>query len=121
MCCNSVDYGNIFTYDPDANIKIHEMVEIALVGKAFIIAMTVLSIWYTMQEGEIFGFVTKYGDKYIPEQIQPPLYSCNVCMTFWWGSGIYWLVWRHNWVEWLIVVIVAMGINATINKLEPDK
>jgi len=57
------------------------MVEIALIGKAFIIAMTVLSIWYTMQEGEIFGFVTKYGDKYIPEYLQPPLYSCNVCMT----------------------------------------
>ena len=97
------------------------MIEVALIGKAFIIAMMVLSIWYTMQEGEIFGFVSKYGEKYIPEYLQQPLYACNVCMTPWWGSGLYWLFWGQHWVEWVIVVIVGMGINATINKLEPDK
>jgi hypothetical protein len=88
-----------------------------------IIALLVLSIWYTFQDDEIFGFVSYYGEKHIPEKLQQPVFACNVCMTPWWGSAIYWVLpWHHpHWAWYVVTVITAMGINAAINKLAPDK
>lgn len=97
------------------------MIEWIMIGQGVIVGLMVLCLWYTFQEGEIFGFVTKWGDEHVPEKLRPPLYDCNVCMTFWYGSGIYWIVWRNTWIEWLIVVFVAMGFNIVINKLSPEK
>lgn len=100
------------------------IIEFLILTRAIVIALLVLSIWYTFQEGEIFGFVSYYGDN-LPEKLQQPLFACNVCMTPWWGSLIYWLaVWLGLWPAygikaWLVTVIVAMGINAMINKLSP--
>lgn len=91
-----------------------------MIEQIIIIALLVLSIWYTFQEGEIFGFVSVYGDR-LPEKLQQPLFACNVCMSPYYGSVIYWLLWGNNWIEWLVVVIGAMGLNAAINKLSPDK
>lgn len=99
-----------------------------MIEKIIITGLLVLSIWYSMQEGEIFGFVTVWGEKHIPEKLQQPIFACNVCMSFWYGSIIYWLVgyfrpewWPTDWVEWFMVVLGAMGFNAAINKLAPDK
>lgn len=92
-----------------------------MIEQIIIVALVVLSIWYTYQEGEIFGFVSVYGEKYIPEPLQQPLFACPICMTFWYGSAVYWLVWGNGWVEWLLVVISAMGVNVAINKLSPQK
>lgn len=57
-----------------------------------------------------------------------PLYECNVCMTPHYGTALYWLFpWQQlgfgeaRLIEWPVVVIVAMGINAALNKLSPDK
>jgi hypothetical protein len=100
------------------------MIELLILTRAPIIALLVLSIWYTFQEGEIFGFVSYYGDR-LPDKLQQPIFACNVCMTFWWGSLLYWGLhllrfWDGvGWKTWLVTVIVAMGINATINKLAP--
>jgi hypothetical protein len=41
-------------------------------------------------------------------------------MCFWYGTGIYWLLWGSGWVEWAVVVIAAMGLNAVLIKLMPD-
>lgn len=98
-----------------------------MIEKIIITGLLVLSIWYSMQEGEIFGFVTVWGEKHIPEKLQQPIFACNVCMSVWYGSAIYWLFvwtgfWIHtNWQEWVITVLGAMGFNAMINKLAPDK
>jgi hypothetical protein len=95
-----------------------------MLEQATIIALLVLSIWYTYQEGEIFGFVQKWETS-IGKPFQA-LFGCNVCMTPWYGSVLYWLIyglWLNvaTWQAWLVVVITAMGINAAINKLSPDK
>lgn len=79
-----------------------------------IIALLVLAIWYTMQEGEIFGFMQAYSNW----KIAPALFDCNVCMSPWWGSLLYVLIYGINW-QWPVVVIAAMGLNAAINKLSP--
>ncbi len=99
-------------------------VEILILTRAPIIALLVLAIWYTFQEGEIFGFVSYYGDN-LPDKLQQPIFGCNVCMTPWWGSLIYWVLhflgfWDgKSIVVGIITVIVGMGINAAINKLSP--
>ncbi len=98
-----------------------------MIEKIVITALIVLSIWYSMQEGEIFGFVTKWGEEHLSECWQQPLFACNVCMSPYYGSIVYWGLgfllpgWETHWVEWLVVVIGAMGVNAAINKLAPDK
>lgn len=84
--------------------------------------LLVLAIWYTFQEGEIFGFVSVWGDQHIHYKLQPPLYECNVCMTPWYGSVLYWVIpWQHVLWHWPVVVIVAMGLNAALNKLQPQE
>lgn len=95
---------------------------------SLIIALLVLSIWYTMQEGEIFAGVGRFFSKVAPSKLHDPLYECPVCMSFWYGSALYGLFPWHKvgfgearLIEWPIVVIVAMGINAALNKLSPDK
>lgn len=87
---------------------------------AIIIALLVLSIWYTMQEDEIFGKVGIWFKGNAPNEIHQPLFECNVCMTIWYGSVIYLILYGINW-QWPIVVITAMGINIVINKWSPDK
>lgn len=91
-----------------------------MIQQAIIIALLVLSIWYTYQEGEIFERVGRWLDRTLPESIHPAVFSCNVCMSPWYGSILYVIIWGVNW-NWPVVVIAAMGINAALNKLSPEK
>lgn len=87
---------------------------------SLIIALLVLSIWYTLQEGEIFGKLGIWLNNHTSSAIHQPLFDCNVCMTPWYGSLLYISIYGVN-IQWPIVVICAMGINVAINKLSPDK
>lgn len=98
-----------------------------MLEKSVIIALLTLSIWYTMQEGEIFEGLGKWFEKHLPERIHPALFACNVCCAPWYGSVLYWLIpWEKvgimssTLIQWPIVIIVAMGINIVINKWSPD-
>lgn len=85
------------------------------------IFLSVLSIWYTMQPGEIFGKLGLWLGENLPKQIHPPVFECNVCMTPWYGSVLYWALYHHGVVDWLITVIAAMGMQVVLNKLSPKK
>jgi hypothetical protein len=100
-----------------------------MLEKLLIIALLVLSIHYTMQEGEIFEGLGKFFEKHLPEQIHPAVFACPICMVFWYGSLLYWLVpWGKiglmpttgNVWQWIVTVIAAMGLNIVIVKLWPD-
>lgn len=91
-----------------------------MLEQSIIIALLVLAIWYTMQEGEIFYGLALWFERNAPAVIHPALFECNVCMTPWYGSVIYVILWGVN-LQWPVVVIAAMGINAAINKLNSDK
>jgi hypothetical protein len=98
-----------------------------MLEKSLIIALLVLSIWYTMQENEIFEGLGKFFEKHLPERIRPAVFACNVCMTPWYGTLLYWLIpWQKlgltvsYWLEWPVVIIGAMGINIVINKWSAD-
>lgn len=95
---------------------------------AAIIALLVLSIWYVMQEGEIFAKLGDFMYKHTPKKIHPALFECNVCMTPHYGTALYWLIpWQQiglpeaTLIGWPVTIIVAMGIQVVINKLSPDK
>jgi hypothetical protein len=98
-----------------------------MLEKSLIIALLVLSIWYTMSEGEIFEGLGKFFEKHLPKAIHPAVFGCNVCMTPWYGTLLYWLIpWQKlgltvsNWLEWPVVIIGSMGINIVINKWSPE-
>lgn len=98
-----------------------------MIEKSLIIALLVLSIHYTMQDREIFEGLGKWFEKVLPERIHPAVFACNVCMTFWYGTGLYWLIpWQRiglqesTLIGWPVAVIVAMGFNIVINKWSPD-
>lgn len=91
-----------------------------MIGQATIIALLVLSVWYTMKEGEIFSSLGDWLEKTLPEKIHPAVFACNVCMTPWYGSILYVIIYEVSW-QWPVVVIAAMGMNAALNKLTPEK
>jgi hypothetical protein len=95
---------------------------------AAIIALLVLSIWYTYQEGEVFEKLGVWFYNNLPKKIHPAVFECNICMTPHYGTFLYWLFpWEMlgfgepRLVEWPVIIIVAMGINIVINKWSPDK
>jgi len=94
-----------------------------MIEKILVTSFCVFAIWYTMQPGEIFGFVQ---DWFAPmnKKLQDPIYNCPACMGFWHGSGVYWLIWglwlkSACWQEWLVIVISTIGLNAIIINLWP--
>jgi len=70
-----------------------------------------------MQEGEIFGKVQwiKLG------KLSDPLRDCPVCMVPWYGSIIYWVFYHGGLGNFVLTIIPAMGLNAVLVKLFPDK
>jgi hypothetical protein len=93
-----------------------------MISQIIIIALLVLSIHYTMQPDEIFGKLGDWLEDHLPDAVHPALFSCNVCMSFWYGSVLYWLIpWQHELWQWPVVVIGAMGVNVVINKWAPNK
>jgi hypothetical protein len=85
------------------------------------IFLLVLSIWYTMQPGEIFGKLGLWLGVKLPAKLHPPVFECNVCMTPWYGSVIYWVLYANGGKDWLITIIAAMGMQVVLNKLSSKK
>lgn len=99
-----------------------------MLNQALILALLVLSIWYTMQEGELFGKLGSWLEDHLPYKIHPAVFECNVCMSPWYGSILYWVIpWEEIHIisaslkAWPIVVICAMGLNIVLNKLSKEE
>lgn len=90
-----------------------------MLTQIIIISLLVRAIHYTMQEGEIFGKLGDWFEKNTPESIHPPLFGCNVCMTPWYGSVLFLIIYGPS-LAWPIVVIAAMGLQSAINLLNHD-
>jgi hypothetical protein len=88
-----------------------------MISQILIIALLVDAVHYTLQHGEILGFIGDWLDTWVPDKLQQPVYDCNVCMTPWYGSLFFGLIWGGPVKVWIIVVIAAMGLNAVLNRL----
>lgn len=84
-----------------------------------IIAIIVFAIWQTMQEGHIFHRLGVWFENHLPEWMHNPVFACPICLTPWYGSVLYWLIWGNSIFEWIVCVIAAMGLNSVILKLAP--
>lgn len=87
-----------------------------------IIALIVQAIWYTMQDGEIFGKLGNWLHANLPKKLHSPVFDCPVCMTPWYGTILYWSWPGSPYVwGWLVTVLAAMGLQVVIGKLSPPK
>jgi hypothetical protein len=93
-----------------------------MIEQILIISFWVFAIHYTMQHGEIFGWIGDWFSEVLPEKLHNPVFDCEVCMCPWYGSFLYIIMWKPTWHEFgiaLIVVIAATGLNAILTKLFP--
>ncbi len=91
--------------------------EIIIIKRAIIISFIVIAIWATMLPNMIFG---KIRDIEMPDWLATPLYDCPICQTPWYGTILYVIFFRQNWVEWILVIGVAMGINTIFVKMKKN-
>lgn len=86
-----------------------------MIEKIIIISLIVTGIWYTLQEGEIFGRIGNWLHTRLPSWALNPVVECVVCMAPWYGAVICLIM---GWPLWL--VIPAMGLNVIIDKFLAD-
>lgn len=85
------------------------------------LSFIIFAVWYTMQDGEIFGVLGNLFSR-LPVVFHNPLYDCPVCMTPWYGTPITIFIFHvYDPLQIILIVIPAMGLNAIILKLAPDK
>ena len=91
-----------------------------MLEQSLIIALCVMAFWMFMWEGNILHFVRHFGDWHLPVWVQKPLYDCPMCMTPYYGSIVYTIMFHHSWYDWAFTILIAMGINTVLVKLMPD-
>jgi hypothetical protein len=78
---------------------------------SLLISFTVLFIHATTWEGQIWEDVGNWLDRKLPEWLSKPLYGCPICMSFWYGGIILFLLgWQFN-VTFVLTVFAAGGIS----------
>lgn len=91
-----------------------------MIEKIFISSFIVFAIWYSMQEGEIFGGLGRWFEKVLPEVLHKPVFDCPVCMGFWYSLPLFVFLWGLGWLS-ILLSIAVVGLNAIITKLWPDE
>jgi hypothetical protein len=91
-----------------------------MIEKIIIITLTVYGIFVTMQQGMIFEKLGTWIEDKLGDFWCKPVNCCPVCMSFWYGSILYWVVWHNNFLEWFICVTAAMGLSYIFVRLFPS-
>lgn len=93
-----------------------------MIASIVIIALVVYFIhacfWPTM----IFGGIAGWLEARLPEKLTQPLFNCPICMTPWWGAGIYLLLNRLQIAAFadariqtiVVVLFAAAGLNTIL-------
>ena len=92
------------------------MIQSAILEQSFIIALLVMAVWATFQEGMIFGIVQVWFAP-LNNNIKKMLFDCAICMIPYIGSVFYWWIFHVSIKDWIITMVVAMGINTVAVKL----
>lgn len=81
-----------------------------MLTQAFVIALSVLFIYTTMQEGMIFEKLGNFFKCKLPEILWKPVFDCPICMTPWYGTIIYFILFTFSWKDYLGTIFTAAGI-----------
>ncbi len=90
----------------------------AMIEKVIIIALLVIAVWAVFLDGMIFGKIGNWGANKLPKWLSKPLFDCMICMTVYYGTAAYWLIWGESVKEWAVVVIAAMGFTTIFAKMK---
>ena len=91
-----------------------------MIEKVLIISFIVIAIWCMFLDGMILGNIGNWVDRTLPTWLKEPICECCVCMCFWYGTALYWIIWGGSVKEWLIVVFASMGFNTIFVKLKKN-
>lgn len=80
-----------------------------MIEQIFIISLIVLFIHATTWKDMINEWVKKIikPDTFFHK----PIYGCPICMTPYWGTALYWIIYHNGIMDWLITVFSAAGIS----------
>jgi len=82
-----------------------------MIGHALVISLTILFFYMTMTEGMIFHFLYKWFKTWLPEPLWKPVFSCPICMTPYYGTIIYLILYRISVLDGIFTVLTAGGLN----------
>jgi hypothetical protein len=82
-----------------------------MVEHALVISLTVLFIYMCCTEGMIFHFVYKWFKTWLPEPLWKPVFSCPICMTPYYGTIVYLILYKTGVVDWIFTIFTAAGMN----------
>jgi len=94
-----------------------------IIQQGVVVFFIVAFIWSLFWVGMIFGFVGDYAErigKEWPEWIRKPLYNCLVCMMPYYGSAVYWIFFKNDWIDWLLTIGVAAGLATVFVKVKKN-
>lgn len=92
-----------------------------IIERILIISLFTIGYCCTFWPGMIFEKIGDWLELHLPDYLNKPLWSCYVCCCFWLGSAMYWAVWHENFLNYILTVIPAMGLNAVISELTRKK
>lgn len=82
-----------------------------MLEKIVITALVTISIWAVFLPDMILGKVREWAEKVgISEYLQKPILTCPICMSFWYGTALYLILWKVSIADWFITVFGAMGL-----------
>jgi|SRR5215831_12599486 len=82
-----------------------------MIGHALVISLTVLFIYMICTEGMILHFVYKWFKTWLPERLWKPVFSCPICMTPYYGTIIYLILYRIGVLDGIFTITTAAGMN----------
>lgn len=68
---------------------------------------------------EVFGFVKKYGDIYLPYWLRKPLYDCPPCMASVWSIVSSWYFGLESIGDIVPLALAVCGLNYILLRLFP--
>lgn len=87
-----------------------------MIENALIVSFAVLAIWQSFRPGHIFsGFADAV--KLLAPPLSKPYFDCLVCMVPWYGGPITVLIGKMPPLEFIVVILAAMGINTVVGYL----
>jgi hypothetical protein len=73
------------------------------------ISLVILFMHATTWDGHIFEFVRNWIDE--KKKISKPVYNCPICMTPWYGTLLYLLLFRFSFLDWFFTIGTAAGFS----------
>lgn len=73
------------------------------------------------EEGQVLGFIKKYGDKHLPLWIRKPLYDCPTCMGSFWTLVTCSYFGLEVLLDIVPMILATSGFNFIIWSILPDE